>query len=62
MPVSLSANRSKAQRDPSKWMPPNEDFHCDYLKMWVHLKAHWKLEMDKEEKEFIQNAQQECEH
>jgi len=44
--VSASANRSKSDRDPAKWLPPNSAFHCDYVKIWVEIKEQWGLEMD----------------
>lgn len=30
--VSASANRSKGSRDIAQWLPPNTDYHCDYVK------------------------------
>ena len=53
--VSASANRSKGNRDPSQWLPPNEGYHCQYIKMWVALKQHYGLSMDTREREFINN-------
>ena len=56
--VSASANRSKGDRGPALWLPPNEEYHCEYLKTWVGLKQHWGLEADSKEKEFL--AASEC--
>jgi hypothetical protein len=30
--VSASANRSKGARDPAVWLPPNQEFHCEYVR------------------------------
>jgi len=44
--VSRSANRSKGAKDPAKWMPKNEAFHCEYIKKWVAVKEKYILYMD----------------
>lgn len=33
--VSASENRRKADKGPDRYMPPNRDFHCDYVRIWV---------------------------
>ena len=53
--VSRSANRSKGDRDPSDWMPPDESFHCQYVKAWVALKEVYGLSMDAKEMNFLNN-------
>lgn len=58
--VSLSANRSKGARDPSEWMPPNAEYHCDYLVTWVQVKEHFNMSMDAKEFNFINQKIQEC--
>lgn len=32
--VSASANRSKGDKDPAHWLPPNSEFHCKYVEIW----------------------------
>ena len=44
--VSASSNRSKRDRDPALWLPPNRAYHCEYLKTWVEPKSHWGLSTD----------------
>ncbi|MFM8794330.1 MAG: DUF1524 domain-containing protein [Acidimicrobiales bacterium] len=51
--VSASSNRSKADRDPSQWMPTRTAYTCEYLANWVAVKSHWKLSMDSSEHGFI---------
>lgn len=54
--VSKSANRSKGDKDPARWMPPNRKYKCAYIRRWRDLKKYWKLKMDKEERRFIANS------
>ena len=56
--VSASSNRSKRDRDPALWLPPNRAFHCEYLKTWVELKSHWGLSTDPVESKFL--AESKC--
>lgn len=46
--VSLSANRSKGDREPDQWMPAKA--RCTYIVDWVAVKYRWKLTIDKKEK------------
>ena len=51
------SNSSKGAREPGVspkgWLPPNEEYRCEYIRTWVDLKMYWKLEMDKVERDFI---------
>lgn len=47
--VTDSVNRSKGDRDPSQWMPPQRSQWCGYLADWVAIKARWGLSMDESE-------------
>ncbi len=58
--VDKSANRSKGDKDPSDWLPPNKKFQCDYIKTWQKIKKQWVLKMDKKEKDFINAKSKEC--
>lgn len=51
--VSASSNRSKADKDPSQWMPTRTAYACEYLANWVAVKSHWGLSMDVSEHGFI---------
>ena len=53
--VSASQNRSKSDRDPSNWIPPNSSYLCTYLADWVAIKARWSLSMDQSEYGRIKN-------
>lgn len=45
--VTASSNRSKSDRDPADWMPPNAKYHCRYITTWVEVKIRWGLTVDK---------------
>lgn len=47
--VSASSNRSKSDRDPAQWLPPNRDFHCAYAFRWMAVKQRWSLSIDSAE-------------
>lgn len=41
--VSASANRSKGSRGPAEWLPPNQAYHCEYVKDWLEVKRRHAL-------------------
>ncbi len=41
--VSYSANRSKGDRGPTEWLPPNPQARCKYIQDWVAVKTEWGL-------------------
>jgi hypothetical protein len=51
--VSASSNRSKGDRDPARWMPPNTGYWCTYLFDWIDVKYRWSLSVDPSEKQAI---------
>lgn len=48
--VSASANRSKGDRSPDEWKPPNSGAWCSYARSWITVKAKWKLTVTTAEK------------
>jgi len=44
--VTASSNRSKGDRDPSVWMPPDQHYWCTYVDAWVSTKLTWGLAAD----------------
>ena len=48
--VSASSNRTKSDRDPSKWMPNAAGYRCQYVFTWVQVKLRWGLAVDGQEK------------
>lgn len=52
--VDLRANRRKGAKDPAKWMPQSDAFHCQYILRWVEVKSRWGLSMDAKERSKVQ--------
>lgn len=52
--VHRSANRSKSDKDPARWIPSNLAYLGEYLDNWELVKVSWNLTYDAEEKEAIQ--------
>ncbi len=48
--VSASSNRSKGDRDPAEWLPPNRGEWCRYARQWVAVKYRWRLAVDAAER------------
>lgn len=59
--VDAGANRSKGAKDPAEWLPPNDDYHCEYVAAWMRVKAKWELQMDRDERAAIDKVLSECE-
>jgi hypothetical protein len=51
--VTASSNRSKGDREPHDWLPPNASFRCTYLAQWVAVKWRWRLRVDTVERAFL---------
>nr|WP_245726859.1 HNH endonuclease family protein [Streptomyces longwoodensis] len=44
--VSAASNRSKADQDPSTWLPPAAGYRCQYATDWIADKTRWGLSID----------------
>ncbi|GAA3085227.1 HNH endonuclease family protein [Streptomyces rectiviolaceus] len=51
--VTGRAIRSKADQDPSQWLPPLPAAHCRYVSEWVATKLRWDLAADPAELDAI---------
>jgi hypothetical protein len=58
--VSASTNRSKGDRDPAEWMPPNTGVHCAYAAQWTAVKSRWKLTVDRAERRALKRTLRDC--
>ncbi|MGW6604250.1 HNH endonuclease family protein [Streptomyces sp. NPDC055036] len=47
--VTSRTNQSKADRDPTTWLPPLADARCTYIADWVSTKLRWQLSVDQAE-------------
>jgi hypothetical protein len=57
--VSGHENMVKSDRGPERYMPPDENFHCAYLKDWLKIKAIWELNVTPDEKSAIERMLEE---
>lgn len=60
--VSASSNRSKGDKDPSQWMPPNSRFHCQYIARWIAVKFRWRLSVDRAEHRALAEGLNNCDN
>ena len=58
--VSAEVNWDKGAKDPAHWMPPDEEYHCEYINAWVKVKEKWELGMDEEEEKKIEEVRSGC--
>lgn len=58
--TSASANRSKSDRGPDKWMPPYKPYHCTYLGKWVDIKFKYDLSFSDPELSYLISRSKEC--
>lgn len=58
--VTAATNRSKSDRDPAEWQPPNRDAWCAFGTGWVRTKAAWGLTADPAEVAALRNMLRGC--
>jgi hypothetical protein len=58
--VTASSNRSKSDRDPAEWMPPNAGYHCEYVRIWIEIKRAWDLSVDQAEHNYLAQKLASC--
>jgi len=56
--VSLGLNRQKGDRDPSAWLPPNDQ--CGYISNWITVKYKYSLTVDSIEANTLSAAVIQC--
>ena len=56
--VQKSVNRKKAAFGPSKWLPPNVEFRCEYIQMFQHIINKYGLNQSAAELRLIKQVQQ----
>lgn len=55
IPVYAHENMSKGDSGPDRYIPPNQNITCDYLKTWMKVKIAWRLILPAEEMSAIMN-------
>ncbi|MFE7935548.1 HNH endonuclease, partial [Streptomyces sp. NPDC057456] len=58
--VSAASNRSKADQDPSTWLPPAVAYRCQYVTDWVADKTRWGLSIDATEQAALAKTLSHC--
>jgi hypothetical protein len=58
--VSAKENRSKSDKDPSKYLPPFEAFRCEYIAQWMHIKFRWGFRLSDDEDKTIREEALKC--
>lgn len=58
--VDGRANRSKSDQAPNQWMPPREEYWCEYLKRWLAVKQKYRLAASNNENVFVDRRLKEC--
>ena len=58
--VTASSNRSKSDRDPADWLPPNQSYHCQYITDWMKVKIFWRLSVDEREFQALRRLASGC--
>lgn len=53
--VTAAVNRSKGDRDPASWQPPNPGAWCGYVADWTNTKLRWNLTADEAEVRALRN-------
>jgi hypothetical protein len=57
--VSGHENQSKSDKTPEEYMPPNQDFACEYLKDWLEIKLIWSLSLTESEAKAVKKIARE---
>ncbi|MFF7966786.1 HNH endonuclease family protein [Streptomyces sp. NPDC007903] len=58
--VSATSNRSKADQDPSTWLPTAVGYRCTYVTDWIADKTRWGLTVDTAEQAALTNVLEAC--
>lgn len=58
--VTARSNRSKADKDPTDWLPPAEGAVCRYVAEWTAVKLRWELSVDDREQAALTEAATGC--
>lgn len=58
--VSAKENRTKKDKGPSAYLPPNKSFHCTYATTWVEISKNYDLSISSKDKETITSILSAC--
>ena len=58
--VDDSTNQSKSDKGPSEWMPPRQEYWCEYAEKWNAVKLKYKLSYSEQEMSRLATIQSNC--
>lgn len=58
--VSAKENRSKGDKGPSKYMPPNKSFHCEYSTIWVETAYKYNIAITVKDRTALEKGLKTC--
>jgi hypothetical protein len=58
--ADAGANRTKGDKGPEAWKPPNRDYWCEYARRWIWIKSDWRLTGNPAEKSALQGMLGTC--
>lgn len=58
--VLASANRSKGDKGPDRWLPPDPAARCDYVRAWTRIKSRWDLQAPQIERTAVHGVLARC--
>ena len=58
--TDAGANRTKGDKGPEAWRPPNRRYWCEYARRWVWIKSDWSLTVNPAEKSSLRRMLGTC--
>lgn len=58
--VDDSTNQSKSDKAPHEWLPPKQEYWCEYVDKWMLVKAKYDLSFSGEEREVLAGLKRDC--
>jgi hypothetical protein len=58
--TDAGANRTKGDKGPEAWKPPNQDYWCEYARRWIWIKSDWRLTVRHAEKSSLREMLATC--
>jgi hypothetical protein len=58
--TDAGANRTKGDKGPEAWKPPNRDYWCEYTRRWIWIKSDWHLSVNPAEKSALRQMLDTC--
>jgi hypothetical protein len=59
--VDSGENRSKGDRGPEAWKPPDDSYWCEYAVIWIGVKAEYGLSVNERERAALDEMLGTCE-